>query len=463
MPQNRILIHAARAARSAFLVLTGFAVIPAASMAANRYNVHNLVSDIAGMADQTDPKLVNPWGIAVSPASPFWISDNHSGFSTVYDGAGKAAPAANPLVVNVPPASGTAPPQSGGAPAGSPTGIVFNDTAGFKVSGQPAAFLFVSEDGVISGWSAAADRANAVVLLDNSGSGAVYKGMAVAVSANGPRLYAANFHSGSVDVFDENLAPVTLMGGFADPYVPDGFAPFNIQKIGRKLYVTYAKQDADKHDDSAGPGMGFVNVFDFDGYLIGHLIYGDKMNSPWGLALAPSNFGDFSNALLVGNFGDGTVNAFDPCSGEYLGTLQDSSGANIVIPGLWALLFGNGRGGGDANTLYFTAGAPGPGNLEDHGLFGAIQTAAAAPAPQPASLRISNFAFAPPTISIAAGTAVQWTNQDGAAHTVTADDGGFASGNLDGGGVFTQTFMAPGDYSYHCAIHPFMKGKVTVQ
>ncbi len=176
MSQNRALILVAYAARSAFLVLAGFVLMSGASMSANRYTVHNLVSDIAGTADQTDPKLVNPWGIAVSATSPFWIADNHSGFSTVYDGAGQVIPAANLLVVKVPPAPGSAPPDSGGAPAGSPTGIIFNDTAGFKVSGQPAAFLFVSEDGVISGWSAAADRANAAILLDNSGAGAVYKG-----------------------------------------------------------------------------------------------------------------------------------------------------------------------------------------------------------------------------------------------------------------------------------------------
>ena len=172
--------------------------------------------------------------------------------------------------------------------------------------------------------------------------------------------------------------------------------------------------------------------------------------------MATGNFGDFSNALLVSNFGDGRVNAFDPCRGEYLGSLQDSSGAAIAIPGLWALSFGNGRGAGDANALYFTAGIPGPGNVEDHGLFGSIQTADAAPAaqPQPSPATINNFAFMPSTVTVTAGMQVQWTNQDGTAHTVTADDNGFRSGSLNNSQTFSQTFSAPGSYPYHCSIHP---------
>jgi plastocyanin len=231
------------------------------------------------------------------------------------------------------------------------------------------------------------------------------------------------------------------------------------------LYVTYARQDETRHDDVAGAGNGVVDVFDFNGNLLGRLVSNGALNSPWGLAIAPGNFGDFSNALLVGNFGDGRINAFDPCSGEYLGNLQDSSGAAIAISGLWALSFGNGRGAGDANALYFTAGIPGPGNVEDHGLFGSIQVADAAPANQPqvTPATISNFAFMPSTITIAAGTQVQWTNQDGAAHTVTRDDNGFRSESLNNNQTFSQTFSAGGTYPYHCSIHPFMKGKIVVQ
>ncbi len=425
---------------------------------ANRYTQHNLVSDISGIADQTDPSLVNPWGISMSPTSPFWISNNHSGVAAVYDGQGKPTPAASPIVVRIPVPSGNTQPAA-------PTGQVFNDTPGFQISGQPAAFLFATEEGTISGWSPAADRANSILLIDNSTSGAVYKGLAVANTNNGPMLYAANFQAGTIDVFDANLTAAASTGAFTDANLPAGFAPFNVQRIGRKLYVTYAMQDQTKHDDVAGPGNGLINVFDFNGNLLGRLVSNGALNSPWGLAMAPGNFGDFSNALLVANFGDGKINAFDPCSGEYLGNLQDSADAAIAIPGLWALSFGNGRAAGDANTLYFTAGIPGPGNVEDHGLFGSIQVADAAPPaqPQPSTAAIANFAFTPPTITIAAGTQVQWTNQDGTAHTVTADDNRFHSDVLDHSQMFSQAFSAPGIYPYHCSIHPFMKGKIVVQ
>ncbi len=426
--------------------------------AASQYVQHNLVSDVPGIADQTDPNLVNPWGISMSSTSPFWISNNHAGIAAVYNGQGQPAPAGSPLRVRIPvPSGGTSP--------AAPTGQVFNDTIGFNVAGKPASFIFATEDGTISGWNPSADPANSIVLVDNSASGAVYKGLAVANTSNGPMLYAANFDSATIDVFDANLSPVTSTGAFSDPNLPAGFAPFNVQRIGRKLYVTYAMQDNARHDDVAGPGNGLINVFDFYGNLLGRLISKGPLNSPWGLALAPGNFGDFSNALLVGNFGDGTISGFDPCSGEYLGTLQDASGTIIAIPGLWGLSFGNGRGAGDATTLYFTAGIPGPANIEDHGLFGSIQVgdSPAAPKAQASLANIINFAFAPPTITIAAGTQVQWTNQDGFAHTVTADDARFHSDSLEHGETYSQTFNAVGTYSYHCSIHPFMKGKIVVQ
>jgi uncharacterized protein (TIGR03118 family) len=376
----------------------------------------------------------------------------------VYNGQGQPAPAGNALVVKIPV-------PSGGTPPAAPTGQVFNDTTGFNISGKPAAFIFASEDGTISGWSASADPANAIILVDNSASGAVYKGLALANANSGPMLYAANFNTATIDVFDANFSPVNANGGFSDPNLPAGFAPFNIQRIGRKLYVTYAMQDSARHDDVAGAGNGFLNVFDFDGNLLGRLVSKGPLNSPWGLALAPGNFGDFSNTLLVGNFGDGTINAFDGCGGEYLGALQDTGTKVIAIPGLWGLSFGNGRGAGDANTLYFTAGIPGTGNVEDHGLFGSIAVAdgSTAPKAQASPVNIVNFAFAPPTITVAAGTQVQWTNQDGFAHTVTADDAGFHSDSLEHNETFSQTFSAVGTYSYHCSIHPFMKGKIVVQ
>ncbi len=444
--------------RSAVLLVVLSAALASNAAGANRHTQHNLVSDIPGIADQTDPSLVNPWGISMSSTSPFWISNNHSGLAAVYNGQGQPTPAASPIVVRIPV-------PSGDTQLAAPTGQVFNDTTGFNVSGQPAVFIFATEDGTISGWSPAADRANSIVLVDNSTLGAVYKGLAVANTNNGPMLYAANFQAGTIDVYDANLTPVVSTGAFSDNNLPAGFAPFNIQRIGRKLYVTYAKQDETKHDDVAGTGNGLIDVFDFNGNLLARLVSNGALNSPWGLAIAPGNFGDFSNALLVGNFGDGRINAFDPCSGEYLGNLQDSSGVAIAIPGLWALSFGNGRGAGDANALYFTAGIPGPGNVEDHGLFGSLQVADAAPANQPqvSPATINNFAFMPSTVTIAPGTQVQWTNQDGTAHTVTADDNGFHSQFLNNSQTFSQTFSAPGTYPYHCSIHPFMKGKIVVQ
>jgi uncharacterized protein (TIGR03118 family) len=300
-------------------------------------------------------------------------------------------------------------------------------------------------------------------MIDNSLSGAVYKGLALGSNSLGALLYAANFKAGTIDVFNGNFSPVTLDGLFADPNLPPGFAPFNIQSIGNQLYVTYALQDEAQHDDVAGPGNGFVNVFDFNGTLIQRLVSQGNLNSPWGIALAPAQFGDFSNALLLGNFGDGTINAYDAASGAYLGTLQDSTGTAVTITGLWALRVGNGGNGGDSNTLYFTAGIPGPGNIEDHGLLGSIRVAQAAAPPSPASpVQIVNFTFAPGTLDISAGTQVTWTNKQNVQHDVTADDNQYHSDTLDVNGSFSHTYSAPGKYTYHCSIHPFMKATVVV-
>ena len=323
----------------------------------------NLTSDLGGVAMNQDTNLVNPWGIAFGPNTPIWISDNHTGFGTVYNGAGQPFPTSNPIQVTI------APPL-GGLPPAAPTGVVFNDTAGFGGSH----FIFATEDGTISAW---ASGSNAALAVDNSGSGAVYKGLARV----GNTLYAANFNSGNVDVFNSSFAPISVPGGFSDPTLPSGFAPFDIQNIGGLLYVTYTKQDAAKHDDVSGPGNGFVDVFDSNGVLQKRLISNGSLNSPWGLALAPAGFGPFGNDLLVGNFGDGTINAFDLSNGTFLGEVRDASGNAIVNQGLWGLAFGNGADGTSTNALYFTAGIPGSGMVEDHGLFGDIQAV-----PEPASL-----------------------------------------------------------------------------
>jgi uncharacterized protein (TIGR03118 family) len=332
------------------------------AIAISKYAVQNLVSDIPGFANQTDPNLTNPWGIALNATGPLWISNNRSGTATVYNGQGQPFPLANPLNVRI--------------PTGAPTAQVFNGTPAFEIaSGSPALFLFATGTGTISGWNAAVDAGNARLMVDRSASGAVYKGLAASVTASGALLYAANFNAGTIDVFDSAYQLVTVPGGFVDPDMPAGYAPLNIQRIGRSLYVTYALQDSDKRRGVSGPGNGFINVFDTDGKLLRRLVSNGVLNSPWGIALAPAFFGDYAGTLLVGNFGDGSINAFDPFTGAHLGTLQDTNGSPINIPGLWGLQFGNGRNGGDANTLYFTAGIANGANVEDHGLLGSIGVA----------------------------------------------------------------------------------------
>jgi uncharacterized protein (TIGR03118 family) len=348
-----------------FILVTGLAAFPEIVFSAtppaavNAFTQHNLVADQAGVADITDPSLVNPWGISESASGPFWISDNGGGLTTLYNGSG----AKIPLVVTI------APPKGGSTAA--PSGQVFNNTTAFLLAnGKPAAFIFVTEDGTISAWNGGTASAIAV---DNSAGGAVYKGVALGSNAFGPLLYATNFNAGTVDVFDGNFAAVKAAGGFTDPNLPAGFAPFNIASLGGKLYVSFAKQDSAKHDDVAGPGNGFVDIFDMDGNLQKRLVSNGALNSPWGMAIAPATFGAFGGALLVGNFGDGWINAFDPSAGTMLGSLQDSHGNVIAIDGLWAIIFGNGKLGGDQNTLYFTAGPDG----EQHGLFGSLSARAA--------------------------------------------------------------------------------------
>ena len=330
-------------------------VYPSASVGVS-YVQSNLVSDIPGLAAVTDTNLVNPWGISFSATSPFWIADNGSGLSTLYNSAG----AIQALVVTIPPPTGQAGPAT-------PTGTIANSVAGFLGTGAATAhFLFSTEDGTISAWSSGSA---AVLKVDYSSSNAVFKGLAAGSSGGSDYIYATDFHNAQIDVFNTNYARVTLAGSFSDPAIPAGYAPFGIQNINGQLYVSYALQDSDKHDDASGPGHGYVDVFDTSGHLIQRLIAQSVLNSPWGLALAPVGFGAYGGDLLVGNFGDGRINVFNSATGAWLGALMhNANGGPIEVPGLWAIAFGNGHSGGDAHTLYFTAGI----NDESDGLFGSI-------------------------------------------------------------------------------------------
>jgi uncharacterized protein (TIGR03118 family) len=324
---------------------------------ANVYSQANLVSDINGVARITDPNLVNPWGMAASPTSPLWIADNGADVSTLYAGGVHGSiPQILPLVVHI--------------PGGAPTGIVFNPTNGFVVhngnASGPATFIFDSENGQITAWSKTVPPSTQAQSELTSPT-AVYKGLAIASNRHGTFIYATNFHDARIDVFDSNFAPVTLSGSFSDSQIPSGFAPFNIQEIDGRLYVTYAMQNAAKHDDVKGPGNGFVDVYDTSGHLLHRLIAHGDLNSPWGLALAPDDFGAFSRALLVGNFGDGAIHAYNPKTGVALGQLKNRDGNQIVIDDLWGLRFGNGITG-STHSLLFTAGIAD----EGHGLLGEI-------------------------------------------------------------------------------------------
>src|SRR5213593_1030752 len=342
------------------VVLSLGSVQPAA---AQFYTQHNLVSDGFVPADHPDPNMVNAWGLVSGPTTPWWIADNGSGRTTLYNVGTGAIQA----IFTVPGAGGQ---------QGTPTGVGFNGGAGFVVTNSggtsSARFIFAAEDGTISGFRGVP----VVIAVDNSASGAVYKGLAIASTTTGDFLYATNFHAGTADVFDSTFHPVTMPpGAFTDPTLPDGYAPFGIQNIGGTIYITYALQDADKHDDVRGEGHGFLNAFDTAGTLIRRVASRGRLNSPWGRALAPDDFGAFGNDLLVGNFGNGRVHAFDPGSlegnGEFQhrGPLHSAEGPPIAIDGLWALGFGKGAANnGPTNTLFFTAGPVG----EQHGLFGTL-------------------------------------------------------------------------------------------
>ena len=263
--------------------------------AANKFVQHNLVSDLPGMADHLDACLVNPWGIAATATSPFWVSLNGSGLAGIYDGNGNP----NTLLVNVPgPAGATAPGgqcRSTTLGPGAASGMIVNDTTAFPVGGTPASFMFSSEQGVIVGWNGAAGKTGAI-MADRSAAGAVYKGLATATRSEGPLLYAADFGNGKVDVFDGQMKLLSLPGAFTDPMIPAGFAPFNIANLGGSLYVSYAKQNAEHHDDVAGAGNGYVDVYDLNGVLLQRLVSAGPLNSPWGMTIAPTGFGDFGGS-----------------------------------------------------------------------------------------------------------------------------------------------------------------------
>ncbi len=335
----------------------------AAAQPGNAYRQTNLVSDLPGMAQLTDPDLVNPWGLAAGPTSPAWVADNGTDRATLYRGSVNGSPVQKvPLVVSI--------------PGGAPTGQVFNPTSGFLVrsgtSSGPSLFIFDSEAGLVTGWNPGVPPPppSTQAQVGASVPDAIYKGLAIAGTASGTFLYAADFHNARIDVFDQGFNLVHLSGGFQDPEIPAGFAPFNVQELGGRLYVAYAKQDADREDEVAGPALGFVDVYSTSGQLLRHLIEHGQLNAPWGLALAPAGFGRFGGALLVGNFGNGRINAYDPNTGEFLGRLRHEDNSPIQIDGLWALRFGNGVIG-NPSTLLFTAGI----DDEAHGLFGAIATA----------------------------------------------------------------------------------------
>jgi len=353
----------------------------------NAYVVTSLVSNLPGHARVQDPVLQNAWGVAFSPAgSPFWVNDNGTGCSTLYTGDGTQVPlqVSIPLPGNIVPSGSchAADPNKPANPApATPTGIVWNPSAAFLVPGTklPAVFIFATEDGTLSAWAGGLNPAdNAVIAADNStaAGGAVYKGLVFGLNAKGGFLFATNFHAGTIDVFGPSgtnglFTPATTDGGFTDPSIPAGYAPFGIANVDGDLFVTYAKQNGEKHDDVAGPGHGFVDVFDTDGHLLRRFASRGPLNSPWAVTRASFAFGRFSGKLLIGNFGNGRINVFD-ADGRFIDELEGTHGKPLVIDGLWTLTLGGGRGSA-SDTLYFTAGP----NAETNGLFGTIEPASA--------------------------------------------------------------------------------------
>jgi uncharacterized protein (TIGR03118 family) len=345
--------------RAAALVFT--MLLAASSALAQHYTRTDLTTDNSSVspAPNIDANLVNAWGLSRSSGSPWWISDNGTGLSTLYDATGLA----QSLVVTIPLPNG----QTGTA---KPTGTVFNYSSSFEVA--PAAksvFLFVTEDGTISGWNPNVNLNSAVVKVDHSKTGAIYKGCAIGTIPGGVRLYVANFASGQVEVYDGKFHQVTQTADFQDSRLPKNYAPFGIQNVGGNIVVTFARRTPGAGDEDHGPGLGYVDVFDLQGNLLLRLQHGSFLNAPWGIALAPGDFGTFSHRLLIGNFGDGLIHAFNAVSGKLEGTVQDANGAPLWIDGLWALSFAaDNAKSGLANELYFTAGP----NDESDGVFGKL-------------------------------------------------------------------------------------------
>ncbi len=350
--------------RGTFIFVALLAAGADAAMAdpATTYTQTNLVSDLPGVAAHQDPGLVNPWGIAAGPTSPFWVADNGSGLSTLYNGSGTPIP----LVVTIPGPSGA---------TGSPTGIVFNSGVASGNFGS-APFLFGTESGTIVSWTGGTSSSVAAT----GASGSSYKG--IGLNTSGTLLYAANFGLGRIDVFDSKFQPATVSGGFIDPSLPSGYSPFNVQNLDGNLFVTFAKKGSGI-DEVDGAGLGFVDEFSAAGVFEKRIGSQGPLNAPWGLAIAPtSGFGVLSGDLLVGNFGNGEIDAYSLSTDKFAGTLDAKDGDPLSIAGLWGLSFGNGAQGQGLDTLYFAAGIPGSGTVEDHGLYGAIDPTA----PEPASV-----------------------------------------------------------------------------
>jgi uncharacterized protein (TIGR03118 family) len=343
------------------LTLSLAAAATAQAAGSLRFQQRNLVSDGSIPAAHVDPNLVNAWGLAFNPFGFAWVADADGHVSTLYDGDGNV----QSLVVQIP--------EPDAATGGEPTGIVFNGSDNFVVSqggvSGPSRFMFATEGGVIAGWAPNVDLTHAIRAVDGSAGGANYKGLALSADGSTQLIYATDFHNARVDVFDASFHPVALpAGAFHDAGIPAGFAPFGIQAIGGDIYVTYAKQDASLSDEVTGPGLGYVDVYTPNGRLIRRVATRGALNAPWGIALAPAKFGRFSNALLIGNFGDGRINAYEPVFGFPMGGLRGKDYRPIHIDGLWGMQFGNGLKNQPVNTLFFASGP----DDEEHGLYGRL-------------------------------------------------------------------------------------------